>query len=140
MPRSLPRRTHLLLWVLIAVAGGVAGWWQAARTGEATRRALQVDAQRCAVAFALAELGSLAGTPADLANSAYLSIKSRLARLRQVNPGLRSVCIVRYTPATGSAILLADAESPGSKRIANPGDPYEAAAVQPGLRTILGEG
>ncbi|HUJ42024.1 MAG TPA: ATP-binding protein [Opitutaceae bacterium] len=138
MPRPILRRLHVLLWVLIAVGGGAVGWWRAAHAGDAIRRALLVDAQRCAVAFTAAEMGSLAGSPADLANPAYLSVKFRLARLRQVNPGLRSVCIVRYLPASGGAILLADSESPESRKIATPGDGYGGAGRLPNLQTTLG--
>ncbi|HUL52899.1 MAG TPA: ATP-binding protein [Opitutaceae bacterium] len=138
MPRPPSRRLQLLLWALIAVGGGAAGWWRAGRAGDAILRELRVDAQRCAVAFAATELGALAGSPADLANPAYLSVKARLARLRQVNPGVRSICLIRYAPATGGVILLADSESPESRKIANPGDAYSGAGRRPDLPVLLG--
>ena len=100
-------------------------------------RELLDNAQRCAVAFLPGELSSLAGTPADLANPAYLSIKTRLARLRQVHPDIRSVCIVRYVPETGRIVLLADSESPDSRKISNPGDEYAGAAGRPDPRVVL---
>lgn len=137
MPTFVRRRTQLLVWALIAVAGVAVGWWQAAQVRSRLLRGLLDDTQRCAVAFHPEEMRLLAGTPADLANPAYLPIKTRLVRLRQVNSGVRFVCIFRYEPGTGKAVLLADSESPDSKRISNPGDVYAGASPSPGLQSIL---
>ncbi len=137
MPIVIRRRTQLLVWTLITVCGGLAGWWQAMRVRSGNLRELLDDVQRCAVAFPPGEMSSLAGTPADLANPAYLSIKTRLARLRQVHPDIRSVCIVRYVPETGRVVLLADSESPDSRKISNPGDEYAGAAGRPDQRAVF---
>jgi PAS domain S-box-containing protein len=137
MPISARRRTLLLVWTLVAVAGVAAGWWQATRMRSRLLRELLDNAQRCAVAFHPDEMRVLVGGPADFANPVYLSIKARLARLRQVNPGVRSVCVFRYVPLTGRTILLADSEPPDSKKISNPGDEYAGADRLPGLQTIL---
>jgi PAS domain S-box-containing protein len=137
MPTSARRRTLLLVWTLVAMVGVAAGWWQATRMRSQLLRELLDNAQRCAVAFLPGELSSLAGTPADLANPAYLSIKTRLARLRQVHPDIRSVCIVRYVPETGRIVLLADSESPDSRKISNPGDEYAGAAGRLDPRVVF---
>ena len=137
MPTSARRRTLLLVWTLVAVAGVVAGWWQATRMRSRLLRELLDNAQRCAVAFHPSEMRVLVGGPADFSNPVYLSIKARLARLRQVNRSVRSVCVFRYVPLTGRTILLADSEPPDSKKISNPGDEYADAARLPGLQTIL---
>jgi PAS domain S-box-containing protein len=137
MPTSARRRTLLLVWTLVAVAGVAAGWWQATRMRSRLLRELLDNAQRCAVAFHPGEMRVLVGGPADFANPVYLSIKARLARLRQVNPGVRFVCIFRHIPLTGRTILLADSEPPDSKKISNPGDEYAGAARLPGLQMIL---
>jgi PAS domain S-box-containing protein len=137
MPTSARRRTLLLVWMLVAVTGVAAGWWQAARMRSRLLRELLDNAQRCAVAFHPGEMRVLVGGPSDFANPVYLSIKARLARLRQVNRGVRFVCIFRYMPLTGRTILLADSEPPDSKKISNPGDEYAGAARLPGLQTIL---
>ncbi|MGA2444457.1 MAG: ATP-binding protein [Opitutaceae bacterium] len=137
MPTFARRRTLLLVWTLVAGAGVAAGWWQATRVRSRLRHELLDDAQRCAVAFYPGELRVLIGTPSDFANPVYLSIKARLARLRQVNPGVRLVCLFRYLPQTGRTILLADSEPPDSKKISNPGDEYAGTTRLPGVRAIL---
>ena len=137
MPTSARRRTLLLVWTLVAVAGVAAGWWQAARMRSRLLRELLDNAQHCAVAFHPGEMRMLAGGPADFANPVYLAIKARLARLRQVNPRIQFVCIFRYVPLTGRTILLADSEPPDSRKISNPGDEYADATRLPGLQAIL---
>jgi PAS domain S-box-containing protein len=137
MPTSARRRTLLLVWTLVAAAGVAAGWWQVAQMRSRLLRELLDNAQRCAVAFHPGEMRVLAGGPSDFASPVYLSVKSRLARLRQVNPRIRFVCIFRYVPLTGRTILLADSEPPDSRKISNPGDEYADATRRPGLQAIL---
>ena len=137
MSLVIRRRPQLLVWTLIAVCGGLAGWWQAMRVRAGNLGELLDDVQRCAVAFPPGEMSTLAATPADLANPAYLSIKTRLARLRQVHADIRSVCIIRYVTDTGRVVLLADSEPPDSRKISNPGDEYASTAGRPDQRAVL---
>ncbi|MFA5057852.1 MAG: ATP-binding protein [Opitutaceae bacterium] len=131
------RRPLLLILTLVVVTGLGMGWWQMQRVRSRFLREVLDDTQRCAVAFHPEETRGLTGTPADFANPIYLSIKARLARLRQVNPGVRSVCLFRYSLGTGEAVLLADSEPPDSRRISNPGDRYAGSVRQPGRQAIL---
>jgi PAS domain S-box-containing protein len=140
-PPSMPilsrRSTQLLIWALIALAGLAAGWWSGRRVRTRFLRELIDDAQRCAIAFREEEMHALTGTPVDLANPAYVSVKARLVRFRSINPRIRLVSLIRHWPDTGRTILLADSESPDSKRIANPGDEYGGAMAPRRRQSIL---
>jgi len=137
MPTLARRHASLLIWTLIVLAGAAAGWWQALRARAQLERSLLDDAESGAAAFRADEMNGLTGTPADLASPVYLSLKVRLARLQQADRRIRTVCIVRYLPATGRAILLADSEPPDSKKISNPGDDYAAAGRPLRLPAVL---
>jgi PAS domain S-box-containing protein len=115
----------------------VAGWWQADRSATRQIRELLDDAERCAVAFNVDETHALAGSPSDLTNPAYVTTKARLARLRQISPSVRSVCLLRLLPETEAIVLLADSEPPDSRKIANPGDVYGDAARRTRLRRLF---
>ncbi|MDD2762979.1 MAG: ATP-binding protein [Opitutaceae bacterium] len=136
MPTSA-RRLQLLISTLVVVTGLGVGWWQAQRTRSRFLREQLDVTRRCAAAFHPDETLGLTGTPTDFANPVYPSIKARLARLRQVNPRVRSVCLFRYTPGTGKTVLLADSEPPDSQKISNPGDRYAGSGRPPGWQAIL---
>ena len=133
----LRRHGQLLVWTLVALAGAAAGGRQAARTRSALVSAVLRDAVRDAAAFQTDEMKALTGTPADLASPVYLSLKARLAGLRQADPRVRSVCIFRFLPATGRTFLLADSEAPDSRRISNPGDDYAGPGGPRGRPAML---
>ena len=137
MPNLLRRHAVLLVWLLIALAGAAAGWREARRTRAAQDSTLLEAAASDAAAFQAEEMKALTGTQADLANPVYLSLKARLARLQEADPGVRSVCIFRFVPATGRMILLADSESPDSRKISNPGDDYAGAGGSRELAALL---
>ena len=137
LPALVRRHARLIIWVLIALAGGAAGWYRAQGTRAALVGAALRDAAGDAAAFQVDEMKGLTGTPADLANPVYLSLKARLAGLLQADPRVRSVCIVRFVPSTGRTVLLADSESPDSRRISNPGDDYGPGEPR-SLAAILG--
>jgi PAS domain S-box-containing protein len=134
------RSVHLLVWTLIAAAGGAAGWFGGMHGRSDLMRELAGDARRNALAFDAGETRRLEATSADLANPAYLSIKTRLSHLREIDPAVRSVRILRYLPGPAKVILLADSEPPDSKRISNPGDEFAGASRSPGLQSILRDG
>ena len=134
--RSLP----LLIWALIAVAGGVTGWYGMRRARDRANRELIDETRRCALAFGVDEARALAGAASDLANPTYLAVKTRLARLRQVDPAVHVIRLLRRAAGGRRVTLLADSESPESGRMANPGDVFAAGSRSPALQSILGDG
>jgi PAS domain S-box-containing protein len=140
MPFTFRRTLHLLVWALIALAGGAAGWFGMRRERAAAIRGLIDETRRCALAFSVDETRALAGTASDLANPAYFAVKTRLARLRQIDPGVRMIRLLRREAGAHRVILLADSEAPDSRRAASPGDPLAGAARSPGLESILRDG
>jgi len=139
MVPSLRRSSHVLIWALIALAGGVAGWFGMVRERDRAVRGLLDETRRCALAFSVEEIRPLTGSSADLANPAYLTVKTRLSRLRQVDPEVRVIRLLRREAGSRRVILLADSEPPDSKRAANPGDAFGGNG-RPGLREILRDG
>ena len=137
MPPFTRRSVILLVWALIAVVGGAAGWWGMGRERARALRGLIDETRHCALAFNAGETRQLAGAASDLANPAYLSIRTRLDRLRQIDPAVRLVRLLRCRPETARVILLADSEPPNSKKISNPGDDLAGADGLPGLQSVL---
>ena len=136
--RPLTRRTVLIAsWALVGAVGAALGWRAAGRQRAEATRALLAETRRCAAAFDADTLRRLGGTPSDLASPAYLAAKSRLARLRQVNPELRSVRLLRWWAEPARIVLLADAEPPDSRQGSNPGDEFGGAARSPALLAAL---
>ncbi len=134
--RSVP----LLVWTLIAAAGGAAGWSGVRQWHGRLMRGLAGEARRSALVFDAAETHRLEATSADLSSPAYLSVKTRLSLLREIDPAVRSVRLLRCLPGRARVILLADSEPPDSKRISNPGDEFGGAVRSPGLQSILRDG
>ncbi len=139
----LPRLSKLLIaagWAAIFVAGagvGVIGYHR-----EQTRilSGLVADAKWCAEAFDPGEVQRLAGDRTVIARPGYTAIKRKLAELRDVNPHVRAVFILRFEPETGRVIYLADSAPPGSRPEAMPGDEFPVAADFPGLHLIARAG
>jgi PAS domain S-box-containing protein len=129
------------LWVVIALAGAVTGWF-GYRDREADMLARLVeDARRSAVAFDPADLARLAAARDDLPTPLYARIKARLQQLAAIDPAVRFVYIFRADPATpGAVVFLADSAQRGAKDESLPGDVYAEAAASPGLQTILRTG
>jgi PAS domain S-box-containing protein len=124
--------------VVILLAAG-AGYWNAQRHQAELLGELVRLARLCAVSFASEDTLALSGTRADLNTSAYEAVKSRLVRLRAVNPRVRFVYLFRAGDRSGRVVFLADSEPVGSPDISLPGDDYETALESPGLQTTLAD-
>gem|GEM_PF-5162607 len=125
---------------MLALLGGVAGWWSAARHRAQLLAEIKSVAVRCAVAFVTDDVRVLDGSPADLESPAYRGVKDRLQRLRAVDPGVRFVYLFRTAGEPGRVIFLADSEPVGSAEESRPGDDYPEALASPGLQAILRDG
>ena len=139
MASSLRRSSHFLIWALIAVAGGAAGWFGMTRERGRAVRGLIDETRRCALAFSVDEIRPLTGSSSDLGNPVYFTVKTRLARLRQVDSDVRVIRLLRREAGARRVIQLADSEAPDSKRVSNPGDAFGGEG-RPGLQAILRDG
>ena len=136
----LSRARIAAIWVAIALAGTVLGWF-----GYRSHRAdlladLVDDAKRSAVAFDPLNMRALAGTREDLNNPIYVIVKDRLRRLQSVNPQVHFVYIFRFVPETGRVVFLGDSAAPGAKDESRPGDDYPQATESPGLQAVIRSG
>jgi PAS domain S-box-containing protein len=138
MPRTFPRKLKITITcVLIALVGAAVGAWSYQSRSNAKRLDLLDDARRSAVAFDAAELERLTGAPADVGTPTYHGIKSRLRRLRTVDPRVRHVYLARLGPEPGRVVFLADSNEPGAKNESTPGQEFTAAAKSAGLQSII---
>ena len=136
----MSRSKIVFISLLILCLGLAAGAWAYRQESIAKRDALIADTTRHALAFDLAEVRALTGTRADLQSPVYARIKDRLVRLRASQPAVRFLYFIRYDPALGRAVFLADSEPETSKDISLPGDVYPEASQMPGLQAILYDG
>jgi PAS domain S-box-containing protein len=137
----LRSRTSVTLTVAgIAVLGLLVGAWRALVVRDRILDDLLDNARRCAIAFDPAELGRLAGAPADADTAVYRSVKDRLSRFQAVDPSVRFVYIFRHLPAKDEVIFLADSAKTGDKDESKPGDVYKEAKESPGLQSIIADG
>ena len=79
--------------------------------------ALIIDPQR---------IESLTGTGEDVNNPTYQSYKDRLVRVRQANPEIRFLYLMRLQ--NDQLVFLLDSEEPGSPDYSAPGDTYDEAS------------
>src|SRR5882724_6291135 len=107
---ALNQTKFTVAWLFICFAGVLAGGWSYWRTREERLVRLQVDAQRCAIAFSLEEVKALTATRADLETPRYRAMKERLQRLHDVHPTVRFVYLFRFLRQSGKVIFLVDSE------------------------------
>ncbi len=124
-------------WLLVAGAAAGAGFWAASQRQAALEAGLVARAERCAVAFVTEDTAALTGTPADAGTAAYLAVRDRLRRLRDVGGGVRFVYLFRSTSVPGRVVFLADSEPEDSPDHSAPGSDYPEALASPGLQEAL---
>lgn len=138
MPSFFQRKPVLAVVAgIILLAGAVAGYWRYAQVRATLLSHLIISAEHCAVAFDSAELSALTGSRSDLGSPLYASVKDRLTRLRDADPQLRFVYILRRLPAAGEIVILADSEPATSKELSLPGDPYPTGDFLPVLPELM---
>ena len=118
MLSAFSRKTPLSLAIAVIFAAGfAAGYWRYDETRKGLLADLVITARRCALAFDPREVSQLTGTTDDLARPDLVAVKERLIRLRQIEPGIRSVYLFRLLPTTGKISLLVDS---GGDRATSP--------------------
>jgi signal transduction histidine kinase len=125
--RSLVIRIILAVIMIAAVA--VLGLLVTFKIAD-TQREDYFDQRKTQVATAGAAIDSddvaaLTGTAADADSVPFQRIRSQLVRIRQSDPHIRFIYIMR--PKDGKMIFLVDAEDPSSQDYSPPGQVYEEA-------------
>ena len=136
----LKRPRKVFIGLVVLCLGIAAGAWAYRQESVERRRELISETSRCALAFDGREIRGLNGSREDLQNPVYVRVKERLMRLREAQSAVRFLYILRYDPASGKAVFIADSEPETSKDISLPGDVYPEASQMPGLQTILYDG
>lgn len=98
----------VLTWAGVLVVGTVVGGIAYRRTKHARLEEVQANAERCAIAFDGENISALDGSFADVSRVAYSEITQRLVRLREVDPRVRRVALLRVLPGNYKVIFLAD--------------------------------
>ncbi|MBU1672177.1 MAG: HAMP domain-containing histidine kinase [Actinobacteria bacterium] len=78
-----------------------------------------------AAAIDAADVATLTGTAADAETPQFQRIRSQLVRIRQSDPHIRFIYLMR--PQDGKMVFLVDAEDPSSQDYSPPGQVYEEA-------------
>ena len=133
---QLSRKKVAAICVLILLAGVLAGFLGGRNAEDRLAAQLLEQARRAAAALNGDELVALTGTRADLSNPAYARLKERLSGLQSVIPPARLLSVVRFTPATGEFVFIADSGPAGEAGL-QPGDEFSAAARLPALRQAV---
>lgn len=124
--------------VLLAIL--VAGWVVTDRQGKTAvhemRERLMARATTVAAMLDPREIQTLAGHARDLQNPGYLTLKTKLAGVRQANLDTRFTYCVAVR--NGQVIFLADSEPPESRDYSPPGQVYGEAS--PELRAFFTRG
>ncbi len=134
------RYKTFLVCLSVFCLGLVVGVWAYRQDLAERRRDLIAETSRCALAFDPTEVRGLAGTREDLQSPVYRRIKACLIRLRASQSAVRFISLLRYDPASGKLLFLADSEPEASKKISLPGDVYPQASQMQGLQSILRDG
>ena len=137
---ALNRSKTILVCLSVFCLGLAVGFWAYRQESAERRRDLIAETSRCALAFDASEVRALAGSRADLQSPVYVRVKECLIRLHASLPGSRFIYILRYNPASGKTVFLADSEPEASKEISLPGDVYPEASQMQGLQSILRDG
>ncbi len=82
-----------------------------------TSLALMIDADKIRV---------LSGSADDINNPLYRDLKDKLTRVREVNPEMRFLYVMRYQQ--GEIVFIADSEDPESGDYSAPGDTFDEAS------------
>ncbi|WP_169577435.1 sensor domain-containing diguanylate cyclase [Sinimarinibacterium sp. CAU 1509] len=111
--------------MLLVVAGGMAafvdGVGRVARLQE--QRELEIVAVTAAASINPDQVNRLGGNAGDIGGAVLQDVRRRLQRIRDVNPQVRFVYLMR--PGAGRFIFLADAEAETSPDYSPPGQVYD---------------
>lgn len=127
--RAKPRR-YLTSAALVVVAVGVAGAALSAINAMQRSQDLMLSrAVTAAAAMPADEIRELNGDSSDLDNPTYQSIRQRLMRIRQENPGMRFVYLFGRQ-SNGEIFFYVDSEPANSEDYSPPGETYSEASSE----------
>ncbi len=126
-PKTLGKsRSYYSSLVAVIVAVGVAGSALAAMNAALVNNDLNISrAKTAASAFSADDIQNLSGQFRDTDNPDYQSLKRRLTRIRQDNPGTRFSYILGHRDS--GVFFYVNSELPGSSGYAPPGQAYTEA-------------
>jgi signal transduction histidine kinase len=114
---------------VIIVAVGVFGMFITFKIANAQRRDYfqqrKIQATTAAAAIDYKDVEALTGTSADVHSQAYATLRAELVRIKQSDPRIRFVYLMR--PRGDKMIFLVDAEDPSSTDYSPPGQVYDEA-------------
>jgi hypothetical protein len=110
----------ILLVTLLSIIGAV---WASMTAREHLRTNLSERSQSIATALGAHEIAKLKGQPSDETTPAYKNLKVTLARIKQVNPDIRSLYIMGERD--GQLFFFVDSETPGSDDYSPAGQKYD---------------
>ncbi|ACB74197.1 PAS domain-containing hybrid sensor histidine kinase/response regulator [Opitutus terrae] len=139
---SLLQRKAVLAFAsaVIFAAGIGAGYWRYLRARAELLAELTARVQGCAVAFHVAELQELTGAPAERESPVYASVKDRLGRLRTSDERQPRISLLRYLPANGTLLPLADSAPRTDPAQPAPRTGTLPARLSPGLEGVIETG
>jgi signal transduction histidine kinase len=124
-----PRR-YLTSAALVVVVVGIAGALLATVDAmERSQNLMMARAITAAAALPSSEVRTLQAAKNDPENKTYQSIKRRLARIRQENPGMQHVYLLGRG-ADGGVFYYVDSEYTSSRKYSHPGTQYQYATPQ----------
>jgi signal transduction histidine kinase len=114
---------------LIIVALGALGMVITYKVADAQKRDYfeqrKVQATTAAAVIDYKDVQALTGSSADLSSKAYANIRAELVRIKQSDPRIRFVYLMR--PQGRKMVFLVDAEDPSSTDYSPPGQVYDEA-------------
>jgi PAS domain S-box-containing protein len=115
--------------VTLLLLGMAATLWMARSEDARMRQGMLVRAQMVAAGIGQDELAALSGTPADLDQPVYRTLKARLHRVRQADDLCRFVYLAGIQKG-GAIFFFVDSEPPDSEDHSPPGEIYAEASEQ----------
>jgi len=116
------------LALLVIATGSVFSIFAIQQEDARMRAVLLSDARIAVQAIDPSAVEALSGSPADLRNPAYVSLKDRLVRLRESDPSIRFMYLIGRHP-NGEFFFYGDSEPPDSADYSPPGQAYPEAPV-----------
>jgi PAS domain-containing protein len=118
-------------WIAAAasllIAGLMGAWWTADRADRQMRHQQAQKARLVARALNIHQIRGLTGTPADLSNPGYRSLKDQFVSIRKADDKCRFLYLMGRKSG-GAVFFHVDSESPESKDYSPPGQVYDEAS------------
>ena len=127
--RPISMRFYIGAMVTILLLGSVATLWMARAEDARMRERMLVRTRMVAAGIDQAEMAPLSGSPADLDQPVYQTLKARLRRVRQADEQCRFVYLAGLRE-DGAIFFYVDSEPPDSEEHSPPGETYTEASEE----------